>query len=82
MSDKSYLQWPFFDQKHRELQTNLDAWASVNIAQNHNDDVDQACRNLVHQLGDAGWLTHAIAGTGYGAANEQIDTREIGRAHV
>ena len=77
MSDKSYLQWPFFDQKHRQLESRLDAWASANIAQNHSDDVDQECRNLVHQLGDAGWLTHAIAGTGYGAVTEQIDTRAI-----
>lgn len=77
MSDKSYLQWPFFDQKHRQLESSLNAWASTNIAQNHSDDVDQECKNLVHQLGDAGWLKHAIAGTGYGAVTEQIDTRAI-----
>ena len=77
MSDKSYLQWPFFDQKHRELQASLDKWAIEHIAQHHDHDVDQACRDLVHQLGDAGWLKHAIAGTAYGAATEQIDTRAI-----
>ncbi len=77
MSDKSYLQWPFFDQKHRELEASLDAWASEHIDQHHAQDVDQACRNLVRQLGNAGWLRHAIAGTAYGATTEQIDTRAI-----
>ncbi len=77
MSDKSYLQWPFFDQKHRELEASLDAWASEHIDQHHAHDVDQACRNLVRQLGNAGWLRHAIAGTAYGATTEQIDTRAI-----
>ena len=77
MSDLSYMQWPFFDQKHRDLQARLDAWAVENISQNHNHDVDQECKNLVRQLGEAGWLTHAIAGAAYGAATEQIDTRAI-----
>ncbi|MES2049584.1 MAG: acyl-CoA dehydrogenase family protein [Pseudomonadota bacterium] len=77
MSDKSYLQWPFFDQKHTELEASLDAWASEHIAQHHAQDVDQACRDLVCQLGEAGWLKHAIAGTAYGATTEQIDTRAI-----
>jgi acyl-CoA dehydrogenase len=77
MSDKSYLQWPFFDPKHSELEASLDAWASEHIQQDHAHDVDQACRDLVRQLGDAGWLKHAIAGTAYGAATEQIDTRAI-----
>ncbi len=77
MSDKSYLQWPFFDQKHKELEASLDAWANEHIAQHHAQDVDQACRDLVRQLGEAGWLKHAIAGTTYGATTEQIDTRAI-----
>ena len=77
MSDKSYLQWPFFEQKHRDLQASLDAWASEHIAQHHAQDVDQACRDLVRQLGDADWLRHAIGGTAYGAMAEVIDTRAI-----
>ena len=76
-SDQSYLQWPFFDQKHRELQASLDAWATENIAQSHGHDVDQTCRDLVSQLGDGGWLKHAIAGLAYGAVGDQIDTRAI-----
>jgi acyl-CoA dehydrogenase len=39
--------------------------------------VDAECRKLVKALGEAGWLRHAVAGTAYGGAGEQIDTRAI-----
>ncbi|MCU6433034.1 acyl-CoA dehydrogenase family protein [Undibacterium sp. Jales W-56] len=77
MSDKNYLEWPFFDEKHRILQFALDQWASEQLAQDHPLDVDHACRQLVRQLGAAGWLKHAIGGVNYGAVDEVIDTRAI-----
>jgi len=76
-SDKSYLEWPFFEARHAQLERELDAWAAQNIAQEHGHDVDAACRHLVRQLGDAGWLRHAIGGTEHGGAGETIDTRAI-----
>ncbi|MFZ6658704.1 acyl-CoA dehydrogenase family protein [Undibacterium sp. TJN19] len=77
MADTSYLDWPFFDDKHRQLQHQLDAWAAENIAEHHAKDVDKTCRDLVRQLGDAGWLSNAVGGTAYGAAGDLIDTRAI-----
>ncbi|WP_348699961.1 acyl-CoA dehydrogenase family protein [Duganella fentianensis] len=77
MSDKTYLDWPFFEPDHAALEQALDEWASREISQQHASDVDQACRTLVRQLGDAGWLAHAIAEREYGAAGERIDTRAI-----
>ncbi|MQA37992.1 acyl-CoA dehydrogenase family protein [Rugamonas aquatica] len=77
MGDKTYLEWPFFDPRHAVLERELDAWATQHIAQQHEADVDAACRHLVRQLGDGGWLKHAIAGAAYGAAGEGIDTRAI-----
>jgi acyl-CoA dehydrogenase len=77
MPDHSHLNWPFFDDKHRHLHSQLDAWAARNIAQTHSQDVDQDCRDLVHQLGQAGWLKHAIGGVEYGAPADLIDTRAI-----
>ena len=77
MADKSYLDWPFMAAQHRELEATLDRWASENISQEHDTDVDAACRNLVRQLGEAGWLRHAIGGTRYGGALDVIDTRAI-----
>lgn len=77
MSDKTYLRWPFFAKTHQELESSLDAWCSRHIAQDHAHDVDQACRDLVRQLGRAGWLRYAIGGVAYGAAQDAIDTRTI-----
>ena len=77
MADTDYLSWPFLEPRHRELALSLDAWAAQNISQVHGHDVDETCRALVRQLGDAGWLKHAIGGEAYGAAGEAIDTRAV-----
>ena len=77
MSDKDYLSWPFLEPRHRQLEQDLDSWATQHIAQEHAHDVDAACRALVTQLGQAGWLSHAIAGTGHGGASNVIDTRAL-----
>ena len=75
MSDTRYLDWPFFEERHRRLARELDAWASEHVPQHHGDDVDADCRALVRSLGAAGWLKHAVAGAhGTGGA---IDTRAI-----
>ena len=77
MPDTDYLDWPFLDGRHRELARQLDAWATHNIPRQHGHDVDAACRALVKQLGEAGWLKHAIGGRDYGAALDAIDTRAV-----
>jgi acyl-CoA dehydrogenase len=77
MADQNYLNWPFLEPRHRELALSLDAWAAQNIDQQHGHDVDAACRALVRQLGDAGWLKYAIGGTAFGASSEAIDTRAV-----
>lgn len=70
--------WPFFDGPHRAFATQLDVWAATNVRDVHGDhDVDAACRQLVKQLGNAGWLKHAVAGREFGGAGETIDTRTI-----
>ncbi|RUV41960.1 MAG: acyl-CoA dehydrogenase [Mesorhizobium sp.] len=55
MPDRSFLNWPFFESRHRELAENLDAWCAKNLPVDHHD-VDAACRNLVSMLGRDGWL--------------------------
>ena len=75
MSDTNYLDWPFFEPRHRELAPALDAWATKNVPHEHGNDVDDECRQLVRSLGAGGWLKHAVGGA-YGAG-ETIDTRAV-----
>jgi len=56
MGDKSYLDWPFFEARHRALAGKIEAWAAGNLAGIDHGDSDAACRRLVAQLGEAGWL--------------------------
>jgi len=77
MSDTTYLQWPFFDERHTELAHTLDAWAAEQVANHHGSDVDAECRAIVRKLGQGGWLQHAVGGTAYGGAVDTIDTRSV-----
>lgn len=73
MRDASYLAWPFFEPRHRELAEKLDAWAAVNVAGIDHHDVDAACRELVARLGHDGWLRHTAPGEG----NPKLDVRTL-----
>jgi len=77
MPTRDYLEWPFFEPRHRELALAVHTWAAKHIDTSHPVDVDAACRTLVRQLGDAGWLAHAIGGVQYGALANEIDTRAV-----
>jgi acyl-CoA dehydrogenase len=53
--DRSFLDWPFFEPRHREWAEKLDIWCAKNLPVDHHD-VDSACRKLVDMLGRDGWL--------------------------
>ncbi|MBA4349761.1 MAG: acyl-CoA dehydrogenase [Rhodobacter sp.] len=71
MSDTSFLDWPFFEDRHRDLAVALEAWCVAHLPVDHGD-VDAACRALVAMLGDGGWLRHSGAGAG-----ERLDVRTL-----
>jgi len=77
--DTTHLEWPFFEARHRELAAASGRWAREHLHASHGShtDVDARCRALVKQLGQAGWLRHAVGGTAHGGAADQIDTRSI-----
>lgn len=55
MTDRSFLNWPFFEQRHRDHAERLEAWCQENLPVDHTD-IDSACRKLVAMLGEAGFL--------------------------
>jgi acyl-CoA dehydrogenase len=61
MADRSFLAWPFFQPKHRELAEDLQNWCAVNCADRYADDLDSECRMLVRELGAAGFLKLSVA---------------------
>lgn len=71
MSDKSFLDWPFFEEKHRELSEALEHWAGRRLGDIDHADTDAACRDLVAKLGQGGWLEHAASEDG------RLDVRSL-----
>jgi acyl-CoA dehydrogenase len=57
VADKSFLNWPFFTDRHRALAASLERWCADNLPVDHGD-IDAACRELVQKLGRDGWLAH------------------------
>jgi alkylation response protein AidB-like acyl-CoA dehydrogenase len=72
-----HLDWPFFEERHRRLAHELEAWAREHVPHAHGADVDAECRALVRSLGGAGWLAHAVGGIAHGGAADVIDTRSL-----
>jgi len=61
MADRSFLQWPFFENRHRQLADSLESWVQSGIADAEIDhhDVDASCRRLVARLAAGGWLDYS-----------------------
>ena len=68
---------PFFETRHRELATALDAFAASEAAvRGHAVDTDGACRGWVRALGRAGFLAHCVP-AGYGGAASLVESRSL-----
>ena len=75
MADQTYLHWPFFEDRHRELAARLDAWCKDNLAGIDHGDTDAACRELVSRLGRNGWLEHSAIDPA--SADSKLDARTL-----
>ncbi len=90
MLDQKILDWPFFEDHHRRLAHNLEAWCIRNIASGYFPiapagesgkhetvaEVDRASRELVEQLASAGWLDWSVPGT-TDDGNQRLDVRAL-----
>ena len=54
-----WLSWPFFEDRHRALATEIEKWCAGHDF-THDEDIDAACRTLVTDLGRAGLLQPCI----------------------
>ncbi|MFW2543651.1 acyl-CoA dehydrogenase family protein [Primorskyibacter sp. 2E107] len=64
MADKSFLNWPFLEVRHRALSEALEAWCEANLKDLDHADTDETCRHLVRILGQAGFLQHSASADG------------------
>jgi len=76
MADRTYLDWPFFDDSHRVLAREVAAWRDRELRDAHDPDPAAACRAFVAQLGAAGWLKYAVP-RAYGGVLDAFDVRSI-----
>jgi acyl-CoA dehydrogenase len=76
MSDRTFLDWPFFDDGHRALAEALEAWCGAELSDEEPEDVDEACRALVRKLGEGGWLRYCVPAS-HGGVHERLDVRSL-----
>jgi acyl-CoA dehydrogenase len=73
VGDKTFLDWPFFTDRHRAMAPAIEQWCIVNLPVDHGD-VEAACRDLVARLGRDGWLKHTAPDP---AAAAPLDVRSL-----
>ena len=91
MTTPAFLNWPFFEARHRELHAEVEAWCVQNLdavpsaargsaaARDSVDargSVDEHCIALVRKLGSAGLLRHCVRAN-HGGAAADFDVRSI-----
>lgn len=72
---KARLELPLFEDTHRTLARELDAWCIAQSPVDHHD-ADAATREWVKRLGKAGWLRYAVPAA-WGGVFATIDSRAL-----
>lgn len=81
MADRSFLDWPFFEERHQGLVGELDAWAEREIdplAHGAEDRaaVDAACKEILARLAYGRWTEFVVPGA-FGGRTSLIDARSL-----
>ncbi len=73
--DRSFLEWPFFEARHRDRAAALDAWLPGALQDEPHSEatVDAASRAYVRALAAGGWLDAAVAGE----ESDRLDVRSL-----
>lgn len=81
MAARSFLDWPFLTERHREFAADLDAWACERLGERvsaeDRQSVDVACRQLVRDLGAAGWTRFCVPSAPAPNSEARFDVRAL-----
>src|SRR5690606_36196766 len=74
---RSFLAWPFFDERHRALAAEVERFAADALSDLDEDaEVGATCRMLVGRLAAAGLLPHAVPAA-WGGNSARLDVRSL-----
>ena len=76
MPDRSFLEWPFFEESHRRLANQIWSWSRREVPKPEESDVEKQCEILAQSLGAAGWLRYVVPSQ-YGGVHEAPDVRSL-----
>ena len=75
MADRTFLEWPFLESRHRALARDIDAWCAENLSYLPKA-VDAASIDLVHRLAQGGWLRHVVPAM-QGGVRDTVEVRAL-----
>lgn len=76
MPDRTFIGWPFFEDRHRDLIADLDSRLAGDLGEiDESGDLDDTCRALVRRMGAAGWLDTVVPRPVEGPAPRRLDLR-------
>ena len=77
-ASNTFLEWPFFDDAHRQLADALDAWVAKHhmALEAHGVDEVQAVRDIARLLGEGGWLRYLLPAS-LGGPHAKVDVRSL-----
>jgi acyl-CoA dehydrogenase len=78
MINNHFLEWPFFDESHRRLASELEAWVASHQKTLEAEGVEetQAVRHIARLLGDGGWLQYLLP-ISLGGPHAKVDVRSL-----
>ena len=81
MADSSFLQWPFLDDHHRTLASDLERWCVESLQpvvtdEDFHRDIDASCKRLREMLGSAGYLRYCVPRE-FGGVHDDLDVRSL-----
>src|SRR3990172_11063248 len=78
MDSAYYLDWPFFEPRHRDLNARLAAWTASHqrLLDSNGHDIESVTRDMAAELGKAGWLRYLVPAT-LGGPLPSIDVRSL-----